>query len=158
MHQLRFAGRIVLTMVCIGTVAVVFAAAPDAKIQPGQWRSTDTVIELSNSTMSADLIARRKSKPAVLEYCVRSDDIAAMLGVGSDKMGLCSGAINIAGGKISILRNCMTGLGKGTRKIEGTYTMTRVDTLREVTQDMPSGAPSHSKTHVVSERIGECPR
>jgi len=83
MHQLRFAGRIVLTMVCIGTVAVVFAAAPDAKIQPGQWRSTDTVIELSNSTMSADLIARRKSKPAVLEYCVRSDDIAAMLGVGS---------------------------------------------------------------------------
>jgi hypothetical protein len=109
---------------------------------------------MTNPMMSAELLARRKAKPAVVEYCVRDDDLRQLL-VGSDKAGLCSGDVKIEGGRIAVSRTCKTGLGKGTRKIEGTYTAVKTDTLREATQDTPQG-PAHSKSHVVSERIGDC--
>jgi Protein of unknown function (DUF3617) len=130
------------------------AAKPDGKIQPGQWRTTDTVLEMVNPLMSPDMIAKRKAKPLVVEYCVKSDDLRELM-VGQDKVGLCQGDISFSNGRISVARTCTTGLGKATRKIEGTYSAVKTDTMRETTLDTPQG-PAHSKSHVVSERIGEC--
>lgn len=143
----------VVGVLCAGLVAAL-AADNSAKIQPGQWRTTETVIEMNNPMMSAELIARRKAKPAVVEYCVRSDDLRELL-VGSDRGGLCEGEVKLTGGRIAVNRTCTTGLGKGTRKIEGTYTAVKTETTRETTQQTPQG-PAHSKTHAVSERVGEC--
>jgi hypothetical protein len=89
-----------------------------------------------------------------VKFCVKSASLREML-VGTDKAGLCSGEVTIAKGKISGSRSCTTGLGKGTRTIEGTYSATSVDTQRETTQDTPKG-PAHTKSHIVSTRIGNC--
>lgn len=139
-----------------GLAAGSAAADPpsDAKIQTGQWQSTETVTEMINPLMSPALVAKRLATPAVVKFCVKSSSLRDML-VGTDKAGLCSGDVTIAGGKISGSRSCTTGLGKGTRTMNGTYTATTVDTMRETTQDTPKG-PAHTKSHIVSTRIGDC--
>jgi Protein of unknown function (DUF3617) len=153
-NKLMFSTSISLPLLAL-TVASTFAHAADtAKIQPGEWRTTDTVIEMVNPLLSADMIAQRKAKPAVVEYCVRSDDLRTLL-VGKDQAGKCEGSISFADGRVSISRTCTTGLGKATRKIEGTYSATKTDTMRESKMDTANG-PMSSKTHVVSERIGGC--
>src|SRR5689334_14258649 len=109
---------------------------------------------MENPLMTAGQVANRLAKPAVVKFCVKSASLREML-VGTDKAGLCSGEVTIAKGKISGSRTCTTGMGKGTRKIEGTYTATTVDTQRETTTDTPKG-PAHTKSHIVSTRIGNC--
>lgn len=130
-------------------------AHAEDKLQPGQWRSVETVQEMVNPVLSPAVIARRKAKPAEVSYCVRSESIQELI-IGKDAGGLCSGEATISGGKISALRSCTSGLGKGIRKITGTYTATKIETDRETQQESPKGE-MRSKTHVVSERIGECP-
>ena len=155
-----FAAQILLTAAtttAIGAEAkspASSAYASTAKIQPGQWRTLDTMIEMTNPLMSPDLIARRKSKPASVEYCVRSDDLRELI-LGKDKAGLCDGEMTFSAGRIAGSRTCTSGLGKATRKIEGTYSAVKTDTMRETTQETPKGV-AHTKSHVVSERIGEC--
>ena len=150
----KFAIFFSMTSVALLVVSAPAVAADTAKIQPGQWRTSDTVIEMTNPALSPEIIAQRKAKPAVVEYCVKSDDLRNLL-VGKDQAGKCEGNISFDGGRVSIARTCITGLGKATRKIEGTYTATKTDTMRETKMDTPNG-PMSSKTHVVSERIGEC--
>jgi hypothetical protein len=144
----------VAALSCVAALQPAWGADSSGRIQPGQWRATDTVIEMTNPLMSAELLARRKAKPTVVEYCVRDGDLRHLL-VGTDKAGLCSGDVKFDGGRIALTRTCTTGLGKGTRRIEGTYSAIKTDTIREVTQETPQGV-AHSKTHVVSERIGDC--
>jgi len=154
--------KIASGLVCASFVVAGFAMGsgasaqtpPDAAIQPGQWQSTETVSVMVNPLMTAGQIANRLAKPAVVKFCVKSASLRDML-VGTDKAGLCSGEVAIAKGKISGSRSCTTGLGKGTRTIEGTYSATKVDTQRETTQETPKGA-AHTKSHIVSERIGDC--
>ena len=129
-------------------------ALADDEIQPGQWRTTETVVEMVNPALSAEAIAKRKAAPRSVEYCVRSSSIQELLAV-SDKSSLCQGPVDIAKGKISVQRTCTTGLGKGTRKIEGSYSRTKMVTVKESTQESPQG-PVRSKMMVMSERIGEC--
>ncbi|HEV7693537.1 MAG TPA: DUF3617 family protein [Hyphomonadaceae bacterium] len=136
------------------TAGLAVAQTPsDAKIQTGQWESTETVSEMVNPLLSSTQIANRLAKPAVVKFCVKSASLRDML-VGTDKAGLCSGEVAIANGKISGSRNCTAGL-KGTRKIEGAYTVTTVDTMRETTTETQKG-PAHTKSHLVSKRIGDC--
>ena len=141
-------------LIILATSVASVALAAGAKIQTGQWRTTNQVLEITNPMMSPTLIARRKQNPVIAEYCVRSDDLSALI-VGSDKMGLCQGQVSFANGHISGTRTCRTGLGDGTRKFEGSYTATKTDYVTEANQKLPRGA-AHSKTHVVSERIGDC--
>ena len=131
-------------------LAAPAAMAIDGKIQPGQWRTTDTVLEMVNPAMPPEAIARRMAKPVVVEYCVHADNLQEML-VGKDKGGLCNGPISFANGRISVSRTCPN----STRRIEGTYTSVMTDTQREATLQLPSGA-AKTRSHVVSERIGEC--
>jgi hypothetical protein len=140
-------------MGCLAS-ALFAAQPPDATIQPGRWESTETVAEMVNPLMSDTQVAKRLSTPAVVKFCVTSSSLRDML-VGTDKNGLCTGNVTIANGKISGSRSCTTGLGKGTRTIEGTYSATKVDTMRETNQETPKG-PAHTKSHLVSTRIGDC--
>ena len=126
------------------------AIAAGAKIQPGQWRTTETVIEMTNPLLPPEVVARRKAKPAVVDYCVRSDSLEELL-VGKDARGLCKGEVKIENGRIAVDRTC----GSGSRKIEGTYTAVKIETLRESRMQTPQGE-LHSKLRVVSERVGEC--
>lgn len=141
-------------LACMFTVLPARSNGADDAIQPGQWRTREEVLEMVNPMLSPELIAKRKSSPTTVEYCVRSSSVQELI-VGKDKAGLCEGAINIAKGKISVQRVCSTGLGKGTRRIEGTYSPTRMETTRESVQETPQG-PMHSKVRVSSERIGDC--
>ena len=136
------------------TLALPTLSQADDEIQPGQWRTTETVLEMVNPALSAEAIAKRKAKPTSVEYCVHSSSALQMLGIGKDS-SLCQGPVDIAKGRISVQRTCTTGLGKGTRKIEGTYSRTKMETVRETNQESPKG-PMHSKLKVASERIGEC--
>ena len=126
------------------------ALAAGAKIQPGQWRTTETVLEMTNPLLPPEVVARRKAKPAVVDFCVRSDSLEELL-VGRDAGGLCKGEVKIDNGRIAVDRTC----GSGSRKIEGTYTAVKIETLRESRMDTPRGA-LHSKLRVMSERVGEC--
>jgi Protein of unknown function (DUF3617) len=140
---------------CLLAAGAAFAQPQsDATIQTGQWQSTETVSEMVNPLMSPTMVANRLAKPATVKFCVTSPSVRAML-VGADRAGLCSGDVSIANGKISGSRSCTTGLGKGTRRIEGTYSATKVDTMRETNQETPKGA-AHTKSHIVSTRIGAC--
>ena len=144
--------RWILIVVVAALWQMSFSAhAAGAKIQPGQWRNTDTVVEMTNPLLPPEMVEKRKSKPLVAEYCVRSDDLVALV-VGKDQAGVCEGTINTAGGRISVARKCG---GKATRLISGTYTATKIDTVREISMVTAKG-PAHTKSHVVSERIGEC--
>ncbi|MFO1217229.1 MAG: DUF3617 family protein [Burkholderiaceae bacterium] len=143
---LRFVAGIAMAL------AVGAAHGADGKIQPGQWRTTDTVLEMSNPLLPPEAVARRKAKPVVAEYCVRSDDLLELV-VGKDQAGLCEGTVKTSGGRISGTRKCSG--GKTTRTIEGTYSATKIDTQREVQLQTAQGT-ALTKSHVVSERIGEC--
>ena len=126
-------------------------AAPDATIQTGQWRTTTTTSELTNPMLQPEQIARIKSKPVVVTYCVKSTSLRALI-VGSDTHGLCSGDVTFDNGKIAGSRTCTTGLGKGTRSFSGTYTDTKYELDTSTTQAMPQG-PASSKKHSLNERI-----
>jgi Protein of unknown function (DUF3617) len=143
---------IVATMV--GPVLAFAADVPTAKIQPGQWRSTETVLEFTSTMLDPEMVARRKAKPTVFESCIKSDDLKSRL-IGKDKLGLCQGDVTVAGGKIAGSRNCTTGFGKGTRKLVGSYTATRYEYVLESDQATPQG-PNHIKSRFVVERTGEC--
>ena len=149
----RIHGTALLVM-AMSVAAGTQALAAGATIQTGQWRTTNMVLELTNPRMSPAFIAKRKLTPVVAEFCVRNDDLSALI-VGSDKMGLCQGQVSFANGRISGTRTCRTGLGDGTRKFEGSYSATKTDYVTEASQKLPKGA-AHSKTHVVSERLGAC--
>lgn len=138
---------------CASLLAATLCWSADGKIQPGQWRTTDTVLEMENPALSADVIARRKAKPAVVDYCVRSDDLVALV-VGKDAAGVCEGAISTSGGRITGTRKC--GGGKAVRSIDGSYSATRIETVRDVRLETPNGT-AHTKSRVVSERLGDCP-
>ena len=131
-------------------LAPAVAVAADGKIQPGQWRITDTVLEMKNPAMSPEMVQRRMAKPLVVESCVRTEDLREYL-VGRDQGGLCKGEMSFAGGKISVDRACPN----STRKIQGTYTATRIETTREATVDLPTGK-AFTRSKVVNERLGEC--
>ncbi len=126
-------------------------AAPDATIQTGQWRTTTTTTELTNPALSATQIARIKSKPVVVTYCVKSASLRALI-VGTDAHGLCNGDVSFDNGKIKGSRTCTSGLGKGTRTFEGTYSDTKYELTTSTTQAMPQG-PASSKKRSVNERI-----
>jgi len=154
MPKRRTATRTIAAL-ALAAAAPLSLAADNAKIQPGQWRSTETVIEMTNPLMSPELVARRKAKPVSVEYCVRSDELRAIL-VGKDAGGVCAGELSFAGGKVSGTRTCGNGVSKAKRTFEGTWSATKVDTVREAWLETPKG-PAHTKVRVVSERIGECP-
>lgn len=141
-------------LACALSTLPAHGSAADDAIQPGQWRTTEEVVEMVNPMLPPATIARRKSTPMTVEYCVRSSSVQDLM-VGKDKAARCEGAIDIAKGRISVQRVCSTGLGKGTRKIDGTYSPTRIEIVQESDQETPKGR-MHSKARVLSERIGDC--
>lgn len=139
--------------------AIALASAADvgtAHIQPGKWRSTETVLEMTSAMLSPEQVAARKARPVVFESCIASDDLRVRL-VGSDKLGLCQGPSDVANGKINIDRQCRTGLGKSARKLQGSYGPTRYEYIQDSDLETPQGA-SHTKSRIVVERIGDCAR
>ncbi len=136
--------RLACCLLSIAVLAPMPAAfAADGKIQPGQWRSTDTVLEMTNPLLSPEAVAKRKSKPLVAEYCVRSDDLVALV-VGEDPGGACEGPISKSGGRISVTRKCAS--LKSTRKIEGAYSATKIDTVRDVTMKRKTAPSTRRRT------------
>lgn len=148
-----------LTIVAIVSTLASLPASnslADDTIQQGQWRTREEVLEMVNPLLAPEMVEKRKSTPMTVEFCVRSNSLETLLGVGKDKHGLCEGPIDIGMGKISIQRTCATGLGKSIQKIDGTYTSTRIERIRDDTTDTPKGK-IHMKTKAVIEQIGgEC--
>lgn len=147
-------GMMTLALVAL-TLSPTLESQADDTIQPGQWRTKEEVLEMVNPLLDPEMVQKRKATPMTVEFCVRSNSLETLLGVGKDKHGLCEGPIDIGKGRISIQRTCTTGLGKGSQKIDGTYTPTRVERIREDTTDTPKGK-AHTKTSAVIERVGEC--
>ena len=142
---------VALLAAALAAVAPAALAAADATIQTGQWRTTTTTSELTNPLLSPTQIARIKSKPVVVTYCVTSPSLRGLI-VGTDVHGLCSGDVTFTNGKIAGSRTCTTGMGKGTRTFEGTYSDVKYELTTATTQETPKG-PSSSKKHAVNERI-----
>jgi hypothetical protein len=147
--------RTVVFIVSTLALVPVGNSLADDTIQQGQWRTKEEVLEMVNPLLAPEMVEKRKSTPMIVEFCVRSNSLESLLGFGRDKHGLCEGPIDIGKGKISTQRTCTTGLGKSIQKIDGTYTTTRIERVREDKTDTPNGL-IHMKTKAVIERIGEC--
>ena len=149
--------RKIAALAPLAALAMTPVSAADvgaAHIQPGMWRSTETVLEMTSALLSPEQVAARKAKPMVFESCIASDDLRVRL-LGSDKLGLCQGRAEVSNGRIDIDRQCRTGLGKTARRLQGTYGPTRYEYVQESELAAPQGT-SRTKSRIVVERIGDC--
>ena len=133
------------------------ASAPGAgSMQPGQYRTTVTLLELPGvDPQSLD------ATPTVSENCVTSSDVSDFTrGATADSNAgeTCArNSMSTAGGRIQGETSCTGPNGTRTLQISGAYTATRIDMEINSTIDMPGVGPSTMRLRMASERIGDCP-
>lgn len=127
-------------------------------LQPGQYRTTVTMLELSIPGMSSQPI---NTAPTVTESCVTSSDIAdfAQNGMNNGDSGsTCTqNSMNTAGGRIQGESTCTGPEGTRTVRMDGTYSANRMDMEISSSSDVPGAGVSTMRMRMASERIGDCP-
>jgi hypothetical protein len=133
-------------------------AAAAGGMQPGQYRTTVTMLEMNIPGVKSSSI---NMAPTVTEDCVTSSDIAEFTAgsmVDGDSGETCTqNSMNSSGGRIQGEASCTGPNGTRTMQINGTYSSNRVDMEITSTQDMPGAGASTMRMSMASERIGECP-
>lgn len=139
------------------------AAPPGATaasgIQPGQYRSTVTMLEMNIPGIKSSAI---NMAPTTTEDCVTSSDIADFTRgsmVQADFGETCTQSnVDTAGGHIPGEASCTGPNGARTMQINGSYTSNHVQMDINSTSDMPGGAGQTSqRLRIETDRIGECP-
>lgn len=141
------------------------SAAPPAsmaQMQPGQYRTTMTILDISMPGVPAGAMANMQTAPIVTEHCVTATDIADYtapdLTQGQNGMTCTAVRSNSVGGHIDNEATCTGPTGTTTMHMVGTYTPTRVDMEMTSTTQMPNNAGAMTqRMQMVNERIGECP-
>ena len=134
-------------------------AAMTDSIQPGQYRTTVTMLEMNIPGVSSTNI---NMEPTTTEDCVTSSDVADFTSgsmVDADSGESCTqSSMSTGGGRIQGQATCTGEHGARTMQINGTYTSNHVEMEISSTSDMPGGAGQMSqRMRIVTDRIGECP-
>ncbi|MGD9967688.1 MAG: DUF3617 domain-containing protein [Hyphomonadaceae bacterium] len=129
-----------------------------SSIQPGQYRTTVTMLEMSIPGVDSTSI---NMEPTTTEDCVTSTDVSEFTSgsmVDPDSGETCTQSnMNTGGGRIQGEANCTGPNGARTMQISGTYSSNRVDMEISSTQNMPGAGATTMRMRMASERIGECP-
>ncbi len=140
-------------------------AAPPAsmnQMQPGQYRTTMTILDMNMPGVPAGAMANMHPAPIVTEHCVTATDItdytAPDLTQGPGGMTCTAVRSNSSGGRIDNEATCTGPTGTMTMHMVGAYTPTRVEMEMTSTTQMPNNAGVMTqRMQMVNERIGECP-
>ncbi|GAA0274902.1 hypothetical protein GCM10009127_14340 [Alteraurantiacibacter aestuarii] len=133
--------------------------------QPGQYRSTQELLELDVPGMPEEMAGMMRSAFAEgaaeeTTYCLTAEDAAS-----SREQMLANMAesdcnverFDMSGGTIDAAMNCPTGQGiTGDVSLTGTMDGNGADMVMSFSADMPGMGPGTIRMRVVSERIGEC--
>ncbi|MBI3439558.1 MAG: DUF3617 family protein [Proteobacteria bacterium] len=135
-------------------------AAVGAALQPGQYRTTVTIVSMNMPGMPAGMAEKMRARPNVSEDCVTSSDIAELTRkslVDSEEGQTCSeNHITSANGRIDGSATCRNeDGGEHTMQMHGTYGSNRVEMDMTMSGQTPMG-PMQQQMHMVTERIGEC--
>jgi hypothetical protein len=130
-------------------------------MQPGQYRTTVTVLEMNMPGVPASAMQNMNMQPISTEECVTSTDIADFA---SNDMQVEEGvtctqnSMNTAGGRIEGSSTCQGPTGARTMQMSGSYTSTHVEMDISSTAQMPNGAGEMTqRMRIVTDRIGDCP-
>jgi hypothetical protein len=130
------------------------------QMQPGQYRTTVTMLDMSMPGVPAAAMAQMQSRPVTTEYCVEASDIADMAAYNMNNpesgMSCTNVRTNSVGGHIDNEVTCTGPMGTMNTHMIGTYTPTRVEMETTSTTQMPQGAMTQ-RAQIVTERIGDCP-
>ncbi len=136
-------------------------AAAASGVQPGQWRSQMTMLEINSPMIPEAARQQMMAQPITMEECSTSSDVAELTRgnlVESEDGGSCSeNVMNASGGRIEGHATC-TGADGMTRTMQmtGTYAPTHVTMDVTMTMQTPQG-PMSQRMQMVSDRIGDCP-
>ena len=139
------------------------AAAPTggasaASIQPGQYRTTVSILEMNIPGVKTSTM---HMQPTTTEDCVTSSDVSELTRgslVDADEGETCTqNTMTAANGHIQGSATCQSEGGSRTMTMNGNYTSTHVDMDVTATGSMPGGAGQMSQhIRVVTDRIGAC--
>lgn len=144
-----------------GSAAPSLAGPPVQSIQPGQYRTTVTIMSMNVPGMPAGAAEKMRAHPNVSEDCVTSDDIGELTRkslVDADEGQTCSeNHITSANGRIEGSATCQNQDGGAyTMQVNGTYGANHVEMDMTMSGQTPGG-PMSQQMHMVTDRIGECP-
>jgi len=130
-------------------------------LQPGQYRTTVTILSMNMPGMPAGMAEKMRARPNVSEDCVTSDDVAELTRkslVNEESGQHCSeNNVTSANGRIQGTATCNNGDGGSyTMQMSGTYGSNHVEMDMNMSGQMPGG-PMTQQMHMVTDRIGECP-
>jgi len=134
-------------------------ATAAGSLQPGQYRTVVTMLEMNMPGMSGQNI---NMSPMTTEDCVTTADIAEFTQgnmVDANSGETCTqSSMNTAGGRIQGQATCTGPYGARTMQINGSYTANHVEMEITSTGDMPGGGGQMTqRMRMVTDRIGECP-
>jgi hypothetical protein len=136
------------------------APAGMGQMQPGQYRTTVTMLEMNMPGVPAGAMAQMQGNPVTTEYCVTAGDVADVsmrdIRNGQNGMNCTDVRTNSSGGHIDNEATCTTPVGTMTMHMVGTYTTTRTEIETTSTTQMAQGEMTQ-RSRMVSERIGDCP-
>ncbi|MGD9982117.1 MAG: DUF3617 domain-containing protein [Hyphomonadaceae bacterium] len=129
-----------------------------SSLQPGQYRTTVTMLEMTIPGVDSTSI---NMQPTTTEDCVTSTDVSEFTSgsmVDPDSGETCTQSnMNTGGGRIQGEANCTGENGTRTMRINGTYTSNHVEMEINSASDMPGGAGRMTqRMRIVTDRIGEC--
>lgn len=160
------------TLAIIGLTCGLAACSPPAQapgadagggamvssIEPGQYRTTVTMLEMTIPGVDSTNI---NMQPTTTEDCVTTSDVNEFTQgsmVNADSGETCTqNSMNSSGGRIQGEATCTGENGTRTMQINGSYTSNHVEMEINSTNDMPGGAGQMTqRMRIVTDRIGEC--
>jgi len=135
-------------------------AAVGAALQPGQYRTTVTIVSMNMPGLPAGMAEKMRARPNVTEDCVTSDDVAELTRkslVNEESGQHCTeNSITSANGRIDGTATCSNGDGGSyTMQMHGAYGSNHVEMDMTMSGQTPMG-PMQQQMHMVTDRIGEC--
>lgn len=127
---------------------------------PGQYRTTITMQDMAMPGVPAGVMAQMHPGPISTEHCVTATDIADFttrdMNNGPNGMTCTAVRTNSSGGHIDNEATCTGPMGTMNMHMVGAYTPTRVEMDMTTTGQM-QGHDITQQSHMVTERIGDCP-
>jgi Protein of unknown function (DUF3617) len=136
------------------------AASVASALQPGQYRTTVTIVSMDMPGMPANMVQQMRARPNVTEDCMTSDDVAELTRkslVNEDSGQHCTeNNVSAANGHIEGTATCSGPEGGSfTMHMNGNYAANHVEMDMDMSGQTPMG-PMTQRMHMVSERIGVC--
>lgn len=136
--------------------ALLIGAAPSPSLQPGQWRSTVTIVAVQAPAAAAQLVASMKGRQTVRDRCLTAAEAGSGLHLllSGDKAQCRFTRFHLAGDEMGSTMVCTGPSGASTTTNSGSFSPTSYDITGIATTD---GAMKMTiRTHTVGKRIGNC--